>query len=361
MIRTYKRKLKLTKVQERRIASWIATSRFVYNMGLEIKNKTYEVTGKSIHRFELQKQLTTIKDIEWIKDVPSQSLQCVIQRLEISFQNFFRTYKAGGGYPKFASKRKYQSITFPVVSVNKNFVILPKIGSIKMFKDAPIIGVIKTATIKIEPTGFFISITCDNVPPKFNSENQAIGLDMGIVQFCVDSNGTFISNPRHFKRYEKRLRIENRSLARKKKWSNSWEIQAKKLSRLHYKISNVRKDFLHKESTKIAKANKTVFLEDLNVKGMSKNANLSKHILDCGWAKFRTMLEYKTEVIVVNPAYTSQTCSVCGEVDKGSRKDQSTFRCTSCLHQDNADFNAAKNIKRKGIPLERKRETLVCA
>lgn len=361
MIRTYKRKLILSKAQEKRICSWIGTCRLLYNIGLEIKNKTYEVTGKSIHRFELQKQLTTIKDIEWVKDVPSQSLQCVIQRLEISFQNFFRTHKLGGGYPKFASKKNYQSIVFPVATVNKNTVTLPKIGVVKMFKDSEIIGIFKTATIKKEPTGFFINITCENVPSKFYSENQTIGLDMGISQFCVDSNGEFIANPRHFKKYERRLRIENRSLSRKKKRSNSWKHQVLKLARLHHKIANVRKDFLHKESTKIAKANMFVFLEDLNVSGMTKNKNLSKHILDCGWGLFRTMLEYKTQVIAVNAAYTSQTCSQCGEVDRESRKNQSTYYCTNCGHKDNADFNAAKNIRGKGIAINRQREALACA
>jgi putative transposase len=184
---------------------------------------------------------------------------------------------------------------------------------------------------------------------------------MGISQFYVDSNGGFMQNPKHFKKYERQLRIENRSLSRKKKRSGNWKKQAKKLARLHHKIANVRKDFLHKESTKIAKANRVVFMEDLNVKGMSMNPNLSKHILDCGWSIFRTMLSYKTKVIAVNPAYTSQTCSECGAVDKESWPSQETFDCTSCGHKDNADHNAAKNIKRKGIPLERQREEVSCA
>lgn len=362
MIRTYKRKLILTSEQETRISSWIGVCRMVYNMGMEIKNKAYKDKGVSVHRFELQKQLPELKDVDWIKDVPTHTLQYALLKLERSYQNFFRTHKQGGGYPKYASKRTHASIHFPdPVKTENNFVILPKIGKLKMFKDSPILGEIKTATIKKEPSGYFITITCDNVPVKFNSENQTIGIDMGVSQFCTTSNGEFIDNPRHFKKYERRLRIENRSLSRKKRLSNSWKQQAKRLSKLHSKISNVRKDFLHKESTKLAKANAVVFLENLNVKGMSKNTNLSKHILDCGWGMFRTMLEYKTQVIPVNPAYTSQTCFECGNIDKENRPNQSTFHCNSCGCEDHADVNASKNIKRKGIALVRQREEVSCA
>ncbi len=127
---------------------------------------------------------------------------------------------------------------------------------------------------------------------------------------------------------------------------------------LHHKIGNVRKDFLHKESTRIAKENHTVFTEDLNIRGMSKNKNLSKHILDCGWGMFRTMLEYKTNVVTIDPKFTSQTCNECGTKDSKSRISQAEFACTSCGHISNADINAAKNILSKGITLVRQRETL---
>lgn len=361
MIRTYKRKLILNKSQEQRIASWIGTCRYVYNVALEIQIQSYKAFQKKLHKFELMKQLTEIKDIEWIADVPSQTLQNVIDRLDRSYQNFFRTYKSGGGFPKFANKHKYKSILLKSLKVNQHSVILPKIGKVRMFKDASIEGNPKTATIIKEPTGYFICIQCEDVPQKFNSESQAIGLDLGISHFCVDSSGNFVSNLRHFKKHERRLRIENRALSRKKKGSNRWKNQAKKLAILHHKISNVRKDFLHKESTRIAKKYATVYMEDLNIKGMSKNHHLSKHILDCGWGEFKSMLEYKTKVVLVNPKYTSQRCSRCGEVDKNSRLSQSEFCCTSCGYISNADVNAAQNILSKGIALGRQRESIDCA
>jgi putative transposase len=184
---------------------------------------------------------------------------------------------------------------------------------------------------------------------------------MGISQFCIDSNGNFIENPKHFKKYERKIRIANRSLARKEKGSNRWKKQAKNLSKLHHTIGNVRKDFLHKESTKIAKLHKTIYMEDLCISNMVKNKILSKHILDCGWGLFRNLLSCKTKVILVNPRYTSQTCNECGIVDSKSRLSQSEFVCTNCGHVSNADVNAAKNILSKGIALSRKRESIDCA
>ena len=357
---TYKRKLILTKLQQSRIDSWIGACRVVYNLGLEIRREAWKNKQQSVHKYELMKQLTQIKDIEWIADVPSQSLQNVIERLDNSYQIFFK----GGGFPKWANKRKYNSIVIKYSTLFGNMIKLPKIGALKMVKDAKIKGIIKTVTITKEVAGYFICITTNAKKDIQNKdESQVIGLDMGIAYLYADSNGQFARNPKHFKKYERQLRIENRSLARKKKGSNRWKRQCKKLSLLHHKIANVRKDYLHKESTKIAKQNNTVILEDLNVKAMSRNKNLSKHILDCGWATFRTMLEYKTNVVAINPKYTSQTCNSCGKTDSKSRLNQSEFVCTGCGHISNADLNAAKNIKKlgEGIALNRKREALACA
>ena len=150
-------------------------------------------------------------------------------------------------------------------------------------------------------------IVCDNGVSKTiqnPDESQVWGIDMGVAYFCVDSNGNLIENPKHHKKYERQLRIEGRSLSRKVRFSNRWKKQAKRLGLLHHKIANVRKDFLHKESTKFAKQYNTVYVEDLKISNMVRNKNLSKHILDCGWGMFRDMLTYKTNVIRVNPHHT---------------------------------------------------------
>ncbi|HUS02952.1 MAG TPA: transposase [Chitinophagaceae bacterium] len=361
MIRTYKRKLILNDTQTKRINSWLGACRVVYNLGLEIKEAGYRA-GIPVSVYDLSRQMTELrKQISWIEDVPHQCLKEALFTLDLTYKNFYKTYKKGGGFPKYAKKRKFKSIKFKeVLSVTEKTIRLSKIGSLNFFKDERILGVIKTASIVKEPTGYFVCIQCENVPPKFVSENQAIGLDMGLSHFCIDSSGNFIANPKHFKKYERQLRIENRALSRKEKGSNSWRKQCKKIALLHHKIGNVRKDFLHKETTKIAKQNSVVYLEDLNIKGMVRS-NLSKHILDAGWGMFKTMLEYKTNVVKINPAYTSQTCNECGTKDSKSRISQSEFCCTSCGYISNADVNAAKNILSKGIALGRKREPLGCA
>lgn len=213
---TYKRKLILNKAQKARIDSWIGACRVVYNLGLEIRIEAWKNKQESVHKYELMKQLKGLNYIDWIKDTPTNCLQNVIERLDNSYKKFFK----GGGFPKWANKHKYKSITFKVVSFENGRIKLPKIGLLRIFKDAPIEGNFKNATIKKEPTGYFICITTDTKKSiQSQDESQILGLDMGITYFAVDSNGCFISNPKHFKRYEKQLRIENRSLARKKKGS----------------------------------------------------------------------------------------------------------------------------------------------
>lgn len=352
---TYKRKLILTKAQQTRIDSWIGACRFVYNLGLEIRKEAWKNKQQSVHKYELMKQVTTIRDIEWIKDVNADCLQLVVERLDKAYKSFFK----GGGFPKFASKRTFKSIVFKkILTVKGRQVKLPSIGWLKIHNDTEIIGLPKIASIIKEPTGYFICITTDAVKSiQSQDESQILGIDMGVAVFATDSNGGKIENPKHFKRYERKLRIENRSLARKKKGSNSWKRQAKKLALLHHKIGNVRKDFLHKESTKIAKSNHTVILEDLNVAGMVKS-RLSKSISDASWGMFRTMLEYKTNVIAINPKFTSQICNDCGTKDSKSRISQSKFVCTACGVESNADENAAKNIKDKGIVVIRQRKAI---
>lgn len=354
---TYKRKLKLTKAQQSRIDSWIGACRVVYNLGLEVRKEAWKNKQQSVHKYELQKQITELrKDIDWIKDVPYDTLSDVTERLDSAYKLFFK----GGGFPKWANKKHYTSISFRNhLSVSGNKIKVPNIGILKIFEESVITGEIKIFLIKREITGYYACITTDAIKNIQNKdESQVIGLDMGIAHLYVDSNGNFIENPKHFKKHEAKLRIENRSLARKKKGSNSWKRQHRKLALLHNKITNVRKDYLHKQSTIIAKANHTVYIEYLNIIGMSRNSRLSKHILDCGWGIFRKMLEYKTNVVTINPKFTSQTCNDCGAKDAKSRISQSKFICTSCGVESNADVNAAKNILGKGIALDRECSSL---
>lgn len=319
-------------------------------------------------KFALMKQLPDLKDIDWIKDVPAQSLIDVIDRLDKAYQIFFK----GGGFPKWAKKDEYKSILFKTVKWTGSGFKLLKIGEVKIFKDRVPKGKLKTATIIKERNCYFICVVAEveseNIYP--TNESQVVGMDMGITYFLVDSDGCFVENPRTFKKYEAQLRVENRSLARKKKGSKSRQKQKERLSKLHLKIVNVRKDFLHKTSTKYIKENSLIVAEKLNVKGMVKNmakgGNLSKHISDASWGYFFSMLEYKAMLyektfVQIDPKYTSQKCSSCGHVAKENRLAQSKFECVSCGHQQNADFNAAQNILREGIAQSRQREAVACA
>ncbi len=351
---TFKRKLILTQAQANRLDSWIGVARMVYNMCLEIRKEAYKNQQTTIHRFELDGQLKTIRDIDWVADVPFDALSDAIKRMDLAYRKFF----SGGGFPKWATKRKYASIKVRHnISIKDRYIKLPKIGLLKMVKDSPVIGKIKTVIVKKEVHGYFVCITTDAVKQIQNQdENQILGIDMGIARLFTDSNGVHSENPRHLKKYEDRLRIENRSLSRKSRGGKNWVKQVIKLRRLYVKISSVRADYLHKESTSIASKFNTVILEDLNIVAMSKNRKLSKHILDAGWGFFRQALEYKTNVIAIDPRYTSQICSHCGEKDKKSRISQAEFICTSCGAKSNADYNAAKNILDQGMIIIRQRK-----
>jgi len=364
MIHSYKYKLKLTKEQSNRVDSWIHTCRFIYNLALETKIEAWKQRKKSLSAFDLMYQLTDLRKVDWIKDVPVGTSQNVINRLDRAYESFFK----GNGFPNWAKKDKYNSISFKTVKSDYCGFSVPKLGRLKIHKDRMPSGKLRTAMIKREGDSYFLIVTFDteaqNIYP--TNDSQVVGLDVGITYFLVDSNGCFIENPRHTLNYEKRLRIKQRALARKKLGSNSREKCKRELAVLHLKIKNTRNDFLHKVSIQYVKENSLIVAENLNVKGMVKNHNLAKHISDVSWSDFFSKLDYKSKkygktFVKIPPMYTSQKCNSCGHTAKENRKSQSQFECVSCGNIDNADFNASKNILGEGIALVRKREALACA
>lgn len=356
----------LNKSQQQRALSWIGACRTVYNLGLEIKINAYKNHKISVPRFDLQKQLLDLKkDFDWIRDVQSQVLQEALLRLDKTYQNFFR----GNGFPKFAKKDRYNSITFPqsVTLIAENKISLPKFGEVKIFKDRlPGSSKIRQATIIKEVDGFYITLVVEENPniPQKSSESQAVGIDMGVVNFATLSDGTIIQNPHFLAQYAKQLRIEQRSLARKKKGSNSFKKQKRRLSKLYHKITRKRQDFLHKQSSMIINKYDSIVVENLKLKNMTKSAKgtieepgkmvkqksgLNRVILDVSIGEFFRQLDYKAEwrgktITKVDAKHTSQKCSNCGHVEKSNRKTQSRFECVKCGHCENADQNASKNI-----------------
>jgi putative transposase len=349
MIRTYTYKLKPNKSAERKFYQWLGTCRFVYNCSKDLSEQCYR-KGVSLSAFDISNQLVpTKKEFPWIAEVHSQTLQAIIERYSNSMKKFFK----GAGYPRWATKRNWKSIPFKSIKTTHNAFKLPSFGVIKVFKFKLPKGDLKTATLIKEADGIYLKVVVNEKDiDKVNSENQAIcAIDMGITYFLTTSDSEFVNNPKHlFKKLEE-LRIENRSLARKKKRGKNFYKQVDKLQLLHQKIERVRKDFLHKESRNLANKYETIVREDLNIKGMSKNTKLSKHILDCSWGKFFELLEYKTNVIKVNSKYTSQQCSKCGHTCKENRKTQSLFQCVECGYFENADLQATYNILQRGQSL----------
>ena len=359
--KTYQYKLRPTKVQEEQIERMIGHCRFVYNIAKETRENAYRSNKVSIGKFDLQKQLKELRNSnegEFLKEVPVETLRHAIVRLDESFKKFFRKE---ANYPNWAKKGKYRSITFGQGTpsmINHNRIKLPKLKSVKFFENRKPEGKIKQATIVKEMDGYYISILTEQEQifnPYLNGENQSIGLDMGISYYLVTSDGEYVENPRFFESTMKKLRREQRSLSRKKKGSNNWYEQKRKVAKMHLQVTRQRKDFLHKLSSKIVRENSFIALEDLNVKGMVKS-RLARSIGDVSWSMFRSMLQYKSqwygrEFVLVDPKYTSQTCYMCGHVSKNNRETQSKFKCEKCGFETNADENAAKNILGRACPM----------
>lgn len=332
---------------EEKFSQWIGTCRFVYNSAKELKQLSYRM-GSPLTNNTIQKQLTQAKkEIDFVRVVNSQTLQAILDRLDRAYKSFYN----GGGYPKWASKDKWNTIPFKSIKYRgEGKFFLPSWGDINVFLSRKFNGELRTANIKKEVDGYYLQVVTDE-NPNINQNDNQVSIDLGLKYFYVSSDGEYIGNPNHFKKYERQLRIEQRSLSRKKKGSNNWEKQLDRVRKTHLKIKRVRKDFLHKLSTQLAKDYNVVFCEDLSVNNMIKNPKLSKSISDCGWSMFVNMLSYKTNVVKVDPKYTSQECSECGFVSRGNRLTQSKFKCISCGYSENADFQATKNIMKRGQSL----------
>lgn len=353
---TYKYQLKLTKQQQQRIDNWIGVCRLVYNMALELKIDAHK-KGIPLSSNDLQKQLPELRrDIDWIKDVPSNALVGVIQSLDTSFKTFFNR---GFGFPKFKSKKKNLSffiksnkVAKDIRQISESEFILPKIGMLKVFSDRAVTGEICSGTIIKEINKYYLCIISEvSETPLLSNDNQ-VGVDVGVSNFAVLSDGTFVEHPRLLFKYQKELRKQQRKLSRCKLLGNNWYKQVMVVQKIHQKIRRSRLDFLHKVSTDIIKNNSFISVEKLNVKGMVRS-NLSKHISDSGWYTFRQLLKYKSELYgrqysEVAPNHSSQECFNCGHIDAENRQSQSIFVCVKCGHEDHADLNASKNLLRRG-------------
>ena len=361
MLKSYKYRIYPTESQKELMSKIFGQVRFVYNLGLETKISAYMGSKTNIDCFTLTKQIKELKDTTcpWLSESPAQALQMSIRNLDNAYTNFFR----GNGFPKFKNKHGKQSFQIPQrihLSENKKQIFIQKLKyvDIDLHRDWKE-GEIKIATISKTVTNkYFISILIDNfkeLPVKQpKNESTSVGLDMGIKDFCITSDGEKFENKDFLKSELKQLRVEQRSLSRKKKGSNHYKKQKMVVALLHEKIRNQRLDYLHKISKYIVNKYDTICLEDLNVSGMIKNRCLSRAISDMGWSKFKTMLEYKSEWYGKNISIigrfepSSKICSECGKINKELTLDMRKWECSCGINHDR-DINAAKNIKKYGL------------
>lgn len=351
---SYKYRIYPTNSQKELIAKHIGATRFVYNLALETKNTAYLGSKHNFSPFDLIKQLPELKkECKWLKEVNSQSLQQSIQNMDIAFKKFFK----GAGFPKFKKKSNRGSFAVPQnVIVENNRLIIPKFKEgIDIVLHRPIEGAIKSATISVTPTGkYFASILVDTgmeIPNKAEvNENTTIGIDLGIKNFAITSDGEVFENPKFLRKAQSKLKYTQRKYSKHK-----GKRTKKRLALLHEKVANQRKDFLHKTSTKLIRENQTICLEDLAVSNMVKNHNLAQSISDASWSTFVTMLEYKAEWYGKNIlkigrfAPSSKTCSCCGYINKKLTLNIREWTCPKCNSVLDRDVNAAVNIKTFGL------------
>lgn len=358
--RTYRFRLYPNKVQTDLLSKHFGCARFVYNYFLNQRIEQYRLTGKSDNYYAQAKCLTELKNqeaTEWLKEVNSQTLQYAIRCLEAAYINFFQKRAK---FPKFKSKRSKNSFTVPqYTSIVNNRLFISKFREgIKCRVHRKIKGKIGMVTISKTPSGkYFVSVFTeeDYITPLKNT-NESVGLDMGLKDLVVTSDGETFNNNRYTRKYEHKLAIAQRHLSRKKKGSIGFENQRLKVARLYEKISNSRADYLHKCSISLVRRYDTICIEDLNVKGMVKNHHLAKSISDASWGSFIAMLTYKAEwngkkAVKVDRYFpSSQTCNVCGHINK-QIKDLSVrdWECPVCHTNHNRDVNAAINILNFGF------------
>lgn len=346
--------------------------RFVFNRALARQNENHEAGNKYIPYGKMASWLVEWKnatETQWLKDAQSQPLQQSLKDLERAYKNFFRKRAA---FPRFKKRGQNDAFRYPQgvkLDQENSRIFLPKLGWMRYRNSRQVTGVVKNVTVSQSCGKWYISIQTESeVSTPVHPSASMVGLDAGVAKLATLSDGTVFEPVNSFQKNQKTLARLQRQLSRKVKFSNNWQKQKRKIQRLHSRIANIRRDYLHKVTTTVSKNHAMIVIEDLKVSNMSKSAagtvsqpgrnvraksGLNRSILDQGWYEMRRQLEYKQlwrggQVLAVPPAYTSQRCACCGHTAKENRLSQSKFRCQVCGYTANADVNGARNILAAG-------------
>ena len=340
------------KQEQQNLAVQFGHARFVFNSTLAARKDHYKETGKGLPKKVASSRIKELKSEDatsWLKQADSQVLQQKAADVDSAYQNFFAKR---AGYPKFKKKHGKQSIRYPQrVRFFDSSLYLPKVGYVKIKLHRPLVGVQKSVTVSKTKTGkYFASILCVLETDQPEHNGPSIGIDLGLKDYAIFSDGTKIDHPKLLNKLEREIKISQKKLSSKKKGSANRNKTRVRLARKHEKLSNARKDFLHKETARLTDQHGFIATETLKVRNMMRNHKLAKAIGDSGWHEFVRQLEYKAAwkggyVFKINTFYpSSKTCNHCKHVFQELQLSDRTWQCTNCGAILDRDVNAAKNI-----------------